>query len=76
MHVDARRAYEAECAAYHALSSSIRNRIHPAAPAGNHVPCPFCKASVTAAKDLRAIVATSRRGRLESSLGDNHKEYA
>ncbi len=76
VHADARRAYEAECAAYHALKGETRNLIHPAAPAGHHVPCPFCKASVSAAQELRATLATSRRGRLESSLGDNHKEYA
>lgn len=76
VHADARRAYEAECAAYHALKGTTGNLIHPAAPSGQYVPCPFCKASVTAARKLRATLATPRRGRLESSLGDNRKEYA
>lgn len=42
VYTDARKAYDVECANYHALREEITNLVHPALPWGETGPCVFC----------------------------------
>lgn len=41
---DADRAFDMECALFHALAPSVTNLIHPASPKGSGRPCFICSA--------------------------------
>lgn len=60
------QAFRAECYWYHRMAGApgLLNRMHPAAPRGLHLGCPFCgDAARTAAEAVRELAAAGRSGR-------------
>lgn len=44
LHTDVRRAFDTECALFHACVGATTNLIHPASPSGTNMRCFVCEA--------------------------------
>lgn len=55
IHWTREQAYVMECALFHNTRHQAMNKIHPAIPAGEAVPCPFCLGITGARLDLAPV---------------------
>jgi hypothetical protein len=62
VHPDAERAYDMECALFHALHDVTTNRIHPASPKGSDRRCFICDCR----EKGQTFSGTLQRGRLRT----------
>jgi hypothetical protein len=55
LHATVEQAYDAECAAYHALKNQVTNVAHPAQPDFKAIACAFCSTEVRAILTARRL---------------------